>query len=246
MKARQLLFGVVLLAVNAAASACDLPALVAIPAASSLGEAAPQLLVRTRAYVAGIQAYTACVQAELAAAGGDAAPPSVRAQLTARNNNAVAEARTVLALFEQRVAPPGDLYLADYIAGEGLDCIPTSRLMETGVINDLAVLFIERDGSAYLNVLEESCADLASSGKFDVSTSSQSGELRICSGEVLEPFRFDAASARKRECGLGKFFELTKEQMATLTSSRNSARPAAATAESAPREETPAPRRTER
>lgn len=242
MNARHVVFGLLLLAGKVAASACDLPTLVAIPASDALGETAPKLLVRVRDYVAGIRTYTACIQAELATAGGDAAPQSLRDQLTLRNNNAVAEARAVLALFEERVAPAADLYLADFITGDGEDCIPSARLTGTGVINDLAVLFLEPDGRAYLNILEESCADLASSGRFDVSNSAEivSATPRICSNEVLEPFKFAASAARKRECALGRFFALTKEQVATLTSSRNAARPAAAA------EEASAPPRTAR
>ena len=68
-------------------------------------------------YVEGIRAYTACVKAELAAAGGDAAPESLRRSVL-RNNAAVAEARAVLAMFGERVTPAENLYLAEFLARE--------------------------------------------------------------------------------------------------------------------------------
>jgi hypothetical protein len=93
----------------------------------------------------------------------------LRNVLIRRNNSAADEAEVVIALFGERVAPARELYLADFIAGDGEDCIPTTRLDITVVLDDLAVLFVERGaGRTWLNVLEASCADLARSGRFDV------------------------------------------------------------------------------
>jgi hypothetical protein len=50
-----------------------------------------------------MRAYAACIQAELAAAGGDSAPPSVKAALLARSSTAVAEAEAINALYQQRI-----------------------------------------------------------------------------------------------------------------------------------------------
>ena len=50
-----------------------------------------------------MKAYTDCVQAELKAAGGNAAPKLMKTVLIARNNAAVSEADAVKKLFETNV-----------------------------------------------------------------------------------------------------------------------------------------------
>ena len=253
MNVRHGLYALLLMSVNAAASACDLPTLVAIPA-DGVGEDSARLIVAVQRYIEGIRAYTACVQSELAAAGGDAAPESLRNQLVVRNNGAVAEAGAVLALFGERLTPSRNLYLAEFIAGDGEECIQTPRLDTTVVVNDVAVLFMERGGRTHLNVLEESCANLERSGNFDirrgVAGTANSGigltqTTRLCSKEFIEPYKFETSSVRIRECPLGRFFELTEEQTARLLGLRDAAR-AAAEPVVGQSEETPAPPRTER
>ena len=164
MNARQILYGSLLLCVNAVASACDLPALVILPAPGTAGDASAELIVDMQRYVGGIRAYTACVQAEIAAAGGDSAPESLRTLLIRRNNGAVAEAKALMELFGERVAPVEELYLAEFVATGALECISNARLESTAVVDDLAVLFIERAGRTYLNVLGRTCADLVRFG----------------------------------------------------------------------------------
>ena len=138
MSVRQLLLGSLLLAAHVAAVACDLPALAVVPAAGTVDDFVGRRIAEMQRYVTGIREYTACVQAELAAAGGDSAPESLRAVLIRRNNAAVAEAKVVMELFGERVAPIEDLYLAELITGEGQECIPTARLETTSVVNDMA------------------------------------------------------------------------------------------------------------
>jgi hypothetical protein len=86
--------------------ACDLPPLVAIPAKEDVGGQAAQLQTDVAAYVEAMRAFTACVQAELVAAGGDAAPTVVKAVLVNRNNLAVAEVDAVLKALNEVAAPP--------------------------------------------------------------------------------------------------------------------------------------------
>ncbi len=62
---------------------------------------------RTCKYREGMQAFTQCVQAELAAAGGDKAPVVVKAALVQRNNQAVAEVAAMDKLFADNVGPIG-------------------------------------------------------------------------------------------------------------------------------------------
>jgi hypothetical protein len=259
MNERHGLYALLMMFVSGAASACDLPTLVAIPAADSIGDDSARLIVAVQRYVDGIKGYTACVQAELAAAGGDAAPESLRNQLVVRNNGAVAEAGAVLALFGERLTPARNLYVAEFIAGDGEECVQTPRLESTAVINDIAVLYIERDGGAHLNVLEKSCPNLDRFGRFDTERNvvgggdvSRLGPVwtnRLCSNEFIEPYKFDTSEVPQRECALGRFFALTEDQATRLMALRAAIPEAAESAPEsadAPGEETPAPPRTER
>jgi hypothetical protein len=88
---------------GSSAHACNTPALVAIPAKDKVGNQADAIRAATAAYFQQMQTYVACIQAELAAAGGDKAPPLLRAGLIARNNAAVAEASVVKKLFDANV-----------------------------------------------------------------------------------------------------------------------------------------------
>ena len=214
MNARSALCGLLLLGLNALAAACELPRLVAIPAAEDVGQETPGLIVAMQGYVVGIKDYMACVQADLAAAGGDAAPESLRNALIRRNNAAVGEAEAVIALFAARVAPIKELYLAEFVTGTGEDCVSSSRMESTAVVDDHAVLFIERTGRAYLNVLETSCPDLERFGKFEVRrgiagrAADDLGPVqqnRLCSSEYIYPYAFETSATACRECALGRF-----------------------------------------
>jgi hypothetical protein len=86
------------------AMACDLPKLPVIPPADQIGDQAPAVSTATGAYFDGMRVYADCIEDELAAAGGDAAPASVKAALVYRSNAAVAEAQAIQKLFQERVA----------------------------------------------------------------------------------------------------------------------------------------------
>jgi hypothetical protein len=89
--------------VAGSALACDLPKLVVIPPKEQVVGKEAEIRMAANAYFTAMQAYTACVQAELAAAGGDAAPDVVKKVLVARNNTAVAEAEFMMKLFTESV-----------------------------------------------------------------------------------------------------------------------------------------------
>lgn len=237
MNARSALCGLLLLGLNALAAACEVPRLVAIPAADDVGQETPGLIVAMQGYVAGIKDYVACIQADLAAAGGDAAPESLRNALIRRNNAAVGEAEAMVALFAARVAPIQELYLAEFVSGPGAECVQTPRMETTAVVDDHAVLFMERAGRTYLNVLETSCPDLERFGRFEVRrdivgrTDAVLGPVqtnRLCSSEFIYPYAFETSTTPRRECALGRFFELTAEQAARIIELRPAARRAAA------------------
>jgi hypothetical protein len=84
------------------AFACDLPKVPVIPA--EVGDQVPAVTEATAAYFDAMRAYATCIQDELAAAGGDAAPASVRDVFVARGAAAVVEAQVVQRLFQERVA----------------------------------------------------------------------------------------------------------------------------------------------
>ena len=85
-----------------AAAGCENPPLVLIPAAETLSkkeqerkkeqEKAAEAMQK---YSNAMQAYVACIQEELKAAGGDNAPELTKKVLVARNNAAVAEFEAV-------------------------------------------------------------------------------------------------------------------------------------------------------
>jgi hypothetical protein len=93
----------VLLTVAGAAGACDMPKLVVIPAKEEAVGKQESLRTAFMQYRQGMEAYTQCVQAELAAAGGDKAPTVVKAALVQRNNAAVAEVQAIDKLFNENV-----------------------------------------------------------------------------------------------------------------------------------------------
>ena len=232
MNVRQGVFGLLLLVVNAAAAACDLPALMVVPPAGTVDDFAGQRIAQMQRYVTGIREYTACVQAEIAAA-----PESMRDVLIRRNNAAVAEAKTVMDLFGERVAPVKDLYLAEFISGEGDECIPTARLDSTSVVNDMAVLFIERGGRTHLNVLEATCRDLERYGEFEVRRNMMGSRLEglgrieansLCSREFIYPIYTLETRRSVEGCGLGRFYEITEEQGTRLIEVGRANRAAAA------------------
>jgi hypothetical protein len=81
--------------------ACDLPKLPVIP--DPIGDQAPAVTAAASTYFEGMRAYAACIQSTLEAAGGDSAPASLKAILSARSDAAIAEAQAVDTLYRERV-----------------------------------------------------------------------------------------------------------------------------------------------
>ena len=103
MRITTIICGGVLSAIAGGATACELPKIAIIPAKAQVAGKEAEIRTAASAYFAAMQAYTACVQAELAGAGGDAAPNVVKKVLVARNNAAVAEAEFMMKLFTSNV-----------------------------------------------------------------------------------------------------------------------------------------------
>lgn len=97
-----------LLCASLPALACEIPPLVQIPTDKPLdARAAERVRAEFASYYEAMTAYTSCIQAELASAGGDNAPELVRAAYVVRNNSAVAEFAAMQKVFAQAVAPAG-------------------------------------------------------------------------------------------------------------------------------------------
>ena len=93
----------ILTGIAGSALACDLPKLAVIPPKDQVAGKEAEVRASASAYFTAMQAYTACIQAELAGAGGESAPAIVKKVLVARNNSAVAEAEFMMKLFTDNV-----------------------------------------------------------------------------------------------------------------------------------------------
>ena len=103
MRITTIICGGMLSAIAGSAVACDLPKLAVIPPQDQVAGKEAEVRAAAAAYFTSMQAYTACLQAELAGAGGESAPARVKRVLVARNNAAVAEAEFMMKLFTENV-----------------------------------------------------------------------------------------------------------------------------------------------
>lgn len=103
MRISTMICGGILAGVASNALACDLPKLLAIPPKDQIAGKEAELRTAAAAYFTAMQAYSACVQAELVGAGGEAAPEIIRRVLISRNNTAVAEAEFMMKLYTDNV-----------------------------------------------------------------------------------------------------------------------------------------------
>jgi hypothetical protein len=103
MRITTLICGGIFAGIAGSAIACDLPKLVVIPPKDQVAGKEAEIRTAAMAYFTAMQAYTACLQAELAGFGGESAPSVVKKVLVARNNAAVAEAEFMMKLFTDNV-----------------------------------------------------------------------------------------------------------------------------------------------
>ena len=103
MQITTIICGGILTAIAGSASACTLPKLLIIPPMDEVAGKEAEIRTAAAAYFTSMQAYAACIQAELAGAGGDAAPDLVKRVLVSRNNAAVAEAEFMMKLYNENV-----------------------------------------------------------------------------------------------------------------------------------------------
>jgi hypothetical protein len=107
MRFTSIVCGGLLTGLAGTAFACDLPKLLLVPPKDQVAGKEAEIRAAANTYFQGMQAYTACIQEALTAAGGDAAPDLVKRVLVSRNNTAVAEAEFMMKLFTDNVGPAG-------------------------------------------------------------------------------------------------------------------------------------------
>ena len=90
------------------ALACTLPKLPVVPPKDQVAGKESAITLAMNEYSTSIDAYVACVRAELDAAGGEAAPDIVKRVLVTRNNTAVAEKEFMIKLYTANVGPAAD------------------------------------------------------------------------------------------------------------------------------------------
>jgi hypothetical protein len=103
MRITTIICGGLLTGIAGSALACELPELPIIPPKDQVAGKEAELRATANEYFTAMQAYTACIQAELAGAGGDAAPDLLKRILVSRNNTAVAEAEFMMKVFTDNV-----------------------------------------------------------------------------------------------------------------------------------------------
>jgi hypothetical protein len=99
MRLTTIVLGGILSSVAGVSLACELPKLAIIPPKDQIAAKKAEVDAAVKTYIDAMTAYTACVQAELQAAGGDAAPDLVKRVLVSRNNTAAAEAQFMMKLY---------------------------------------------------------------------------------------------------------------------------------------------------
>src|SRR5262245_59217601 len=105
MRITTIVCGGLLASIAGCAIGCELPKLVIIPPKDQVAGKEAEIRTAAAAYFTAMQAYTACIQAELVGAGGDSAPNTVKRALVTRNNAAVAEVEFMMKLFTNNVGP---------------------------------------------------------------------------------------------------------------------------------------------
>ena len=88
-------------------------------------------------------------------------------------------------------------------------CISMGRVRTTTVVDEQNILFYQRGGRIYLNILDQACLGLHRNGTFTYTVQSGARYVRLCDSDtitVLEP------SGRGFSCGLGEFHPVSQLQ----------------------------------
>lgn len=95
------------------------------------------------------------------------------------------------------------------------DCISTTRIIRTEVLDERTILFHMGGRQVYRNTLPRTCRGLNAHDPFMYEPRSMAH--RLCENDFIELLeRFGSSYERGRACGLGKFYPLTPEDVADL------------------------------
>jgi len=87
-------------------------------------------------------------------------------------------------------------------------CLSMSGVRTTRIVNDGNILFFQRNGHVYLNVLDQTCAGLSRSGKFTYSVQTGARTVRLCDADNITVLE---TTGRGFTCGLGRFHPISAE-----------------------------------
>jgi len=101
------------------------------------------------------------------------------------------------------------LLAADDLQGDApVRCLSMSGVRTTRIVNDGNILFFQRNGHVYLNVLDQTCVGLSRSGKFTYSVQTGARTVRLCDADTITVLE---TTGRGFACGLGRFYPVSKE-----------------------------------
>ncbi len=87
-------------------------------------------------------------------------------------------------------------------------CLSMSGVRTTRIVNDGNILFFQRNGHVYLNVLDQTCVGLSRSGKFAYSVQTGARTVRLCDADTITVLE---STGRGFTCGLGRFYPVSAE-----------------------------------
>ncbi len=87
-------------------------------------------------------------------------------------------------------------------------CLSMSGVRTTRIVNDGNILFFQRNGRVYLNVLDQTCVGLSRSGKFTYSVQTGARTVRLCDADTITVLE---STGRGFACGLGRFYPVSSE-----------------------------------
>lgn len=93
------------------------------------------------------------------------------------------------------------------LTGETKNCVRTTRIRNTDIIDDNHIVFQMRNGDAYLNRLSDGCHQLEFEGTFSYKTSI----AQLCQHEIIRVVD-DSNQMERGACGLGEFEEIVEAE----------------------------------
>ena len=87
-------------------------------------------------------------------------------------------------------------------------CISMGRVRTTTVVDDRNILFYQRGGRIYLNILERACVGLQRNGLFTYKVQSGARHARLCDTDTINVVESNGSTGFN--CGLGQFHPVSE------------------------------------